>query len=764
MSTHYAHRATFLSALLLTSLNLYADPLKVSIERNEPCNLFSPDEEVQFQVKTAGELPDQAKAVVLLKDENGNEITKKTVTQLGKEFTVDLGKPGRGYYDLIVTVSSPGDEKGTSGAASLGVIEFVNRSAEEVRNGNYVFGLKWWSGIKRQPQVLDAMCKLGLQWTRIIQNEGHPNESRNSGKEPAKATGKAAGLKVENFFNDYPMNAAVKVERFPVEAYDAKRYGPLEEYEAKWGRGHWVVKTVPQASVYKPWLQEQLKRIPDSQKVFEIWNEPWDKMSPEELAEICQMVADAILEVRPDAIIGPNLTGKKGKYEYDNQMIEAGGLKRLKMVALHPYANPMDRELFREYKKWLEEKVGHEMQIYITEYGSHNTPEGPQQQSDLRQAKNVARRSIALYSNGVQALVPHIAVSAEKDRTYWDDWLGLFRNNEQPKPALLAHANAARMIDGSTYLGDLWFGPQIEAMVFDRKDGKKILATWTEDRTRPGAEAPPKEIELAATGDVTVTDLVGRQSVLKPQNGKVKITLDDSPIYVAGFDPQLLAQASKELRPDRWPKPEKPPKNRRLAGSLPKVPSWDGSFPEWKNAKEFAFVNEAVNAKDASGVGYIGWDDNFLYIGADAKDNEMMNKEVLGKLYRGDSIELFVSTEPREDGAGFGPNDYQFFLTPTSQQGRPVIGHMVERESGEIIELKTAKYFAGATKDGWAIELGIPWSYFKGFKPEKGARLMMEMRLNDADTSHKRWMLDPGDISTVSVNDPTKWSLVELAE
>lgn len=740
--------SVWIHLLVLLSLGMaqLAAAAELSIARHQPCNLFDTSEPIQFTIRSKGDLPEGAALVARLVDEAGREIASRTVSDFAGETTVDFGTPGRGYYEIVVTLGD-GDDAVTD-RASLGVMDFVNRSAEEVREGGYVFGLKWWAGTHRKREVMDAMMKLGLQWTRIIQDEGY----RGGGNDP---------IMIDEMFRDYPLNAVIKVERFPREAYDTERYGPIEEYIKTHGN-HWVIKTIPNREVYEPWLKEQLKNIPPEQKVFEIWNEPWDKMSPVDFAELSQMIADIILEERPDAIIGPNLAGLTGKYEYDNLFIEAGGMKRMKMVALHPYARTTDRQRYQNYKAWIEEKVGHELEVYITEYGSHNTPEGPQAQSDWKQAVNVAQRSIVLYANGVKALIPHIAVSAERNPTYYDDWFGLFRRNETPKPALIAHANAARMIDGSKYLGDLWFGPLVEAMVFDKGD-KKVLMLYHVDpaKTEPDSR---REIEVLADGPVLLTDMLGRETILEPVDGKIKLEVGEAPVYLTGVSEAQLAEASLELRPDRWPEDEvreRPVRRvKKLAGSL----EFDGRFEDWEGAYQFAFFNPAVNMKDASGFGYISWDDQYLYVGANVTDDDVYNTAVPGKLYREDSIELFVSTEPRETGGGFGPNDWQFFLTPTSGSGEPRIVALTERENGIVAEIEGARYFAGPTSHGWAIEVAIPWSYFNGFTPEAGARLMLDMRLNDADHSHPRWKLDPNDSPTFQVHDPLFWAFMVLEE
>ena len=148
----------------------------------------------------------------------------------------------------------------------------------------------------------------------------------------------------------------------------------------------------------------------------------------------------------------------------------------------------------------------------------------------------------------------------------------------------------------------------------------------------------------------------------------------------------------------------------------------------------------------------------------DMRDNEMLNTQPRAKLYRHDSLELFVSTEPRAENAGYSPRDHQFFITPTSSEGgKAILGEVTDREAGKVEDVKGAKFWGGKTAKGWALEAAIPWSAFRDFKPGKGAKMALEMRVNDADTSHERFSLDPVDGRVVH-SDPTAWSYLTLEE
>lgn len=730
----------------------------LKVKRHAPWNLFNTTEPVLFEAVLSNAPAGSVEINAALVDETGREVAAKRIPAeviAGKatNVVVDMGTPGRGYYELrLKTRLSKDAAKEISGQCSLGVMEFVNRTAGEVREGGFVFGLKWWSGIQNQREMEDAMCKLGLQWTRIIQNEG--------GKTPDRPS-------AAQILSEFPMNAVIKVERFPRELYDEERNGPIEEWEKKYGRGSWTIKSLPKKEPYQKWLREQIAALPAEQQVFEIWNEAWDKFSPENFATLCNWIVEAITQDRPNAIIGPNIYGRTSPYEYDAKVFKAGGMKGMKMIALHPYAMAENRAWLREYKKWAEEQLGYEIDIHITEYGSHSTPEGPARRSEMEQARRVARQSLALYAEGVKSLIPHWAGQTERNPTYIEDWYGFVRKNEQPKPVLISHANTARVVDGSRVVGDLWFGPKVEAILFERK-GVRTLALWTVGDEAGKWDTNPVGREITVrpgTSDFTLVDMMGRESKPALINGELKLTVGEAPIYLVGVSPELDAQASEDLRPDRWPVPPTPPRNVRKAGKLSTMPKLDGKFDDWKGAAELGLVNPIINGYDCSGIGYLGWDEQYLYVGVDVRDNEMLNKQVRKYLYRQDSLELFVSTEPRDEGRGYGPRDFQFFLTPTSGDGVSVVGLSTDREAGVVTDVKGAKFFAGpmkgADKEGWAMEVAIPWSVFGDFVPEKGKQIAVDMLLNDADTSHERFKTIPVD-SRLDVANPPSWSLLIL--
>jgi glycosyltransferase involved in cell wall biosynthesis len=85
------------------------------------------------------------------------------------------------------------------------------------------------------------------------------------------------------------------------------------------------------------------------------------------------------------------------------------------------------------------------------------------------------------------------------------------------------------------------------------------------------------------------------------------------------------------------------------------------------------------------------------------------------------------------------------------------------RAAGVVTDVAGAKLGVGKTSKGWTLECAIPWSALGGFRPHAGGRIALEPHVNDADTSHERWKLDPLD-GNVRPENPTVWSIMEFTE
>jgi hypothetical protein len=727
-------------------------PYKLTLPLHAPSNVYWHGSELLVASTVTAEQAGPAVLTLVLTDYLHAEVARAVRTlDLPARTAVAvewrLAELPDGYYQATVSAvpASTAEAQPATLSTSLVIAPHIERSAAQAKAAGSRIGLKmwysgpaWWRGQLDWDEraAVGATTGLGLQWTRALLQEGDKH------------------LSTIDLIHDFPMNVMFKVERFPAELYDADRYGPMADYEAKNGKGVWTLKTLPKKEPYQAWLREQVAKLPPEQNVFEIWNEAWDKMSAEDLATLCNWIGEAILADRPDAIIGPNIKGETSRYEYDARLIDAGGMRGMRMISLHPYGNSENRAWMRDYQAWARAKVGHDVAIYVTEYGAHSCPEGPSKRSEEQQARDVVTQTLNLYAEGVVAMAPHVMGQREEKRNYHEDWFGFFRLDNTPKPALAALATCARMIDGGSYVGDLWFGPGIGAMLYE-KQGVRALALYTKSGTQ--------RITLDATPGLRLVDMVGTPRPLTPVDGTVAIEIGLDVQYVLGIGDALAATASRALRADLWP--DRAKTTQRTVRSMSRLgtpPTIDGNLGEWKELLQIGLVNEKVNGDDASGLAGTAWDDTNLYLAYQIRDNQILNKRPLPKLYQQDSIEMFLSTEVREGDAGYGPNDHQFWLAPISVDGKPLLVQVAERSSGKLTAIPGATFAVVVAKPGWTAEIAIPWKSL-GFTPTVGSSIALDMRLNDADESHERWKVDPLD-SQINTENPTMWAELKLGE
>ncbi len=585
--------------------------LSISVQRNADCNIYESGKKISFPVT----LKDKDGVKGILKAEiidyfnnkvwqNESEITGPNI-----ELTVDQELP-TGYYELNLTAVNAGGEELKKHKVCFGVAGFVNRTAQESRDGGYRFGMKvwtsgniWWrKGTKWDaPKMTEVCAKLGLSWTRIQLNQ----------------TGEADCI---GWMDQYPINVVMKVETFPPEFYNEAKYGPREKIKA-WSKG-----TLPMKEPYQQWIKEWVAKVPAGQNVFEIWNEPWQwkTLSAEDFALLCNWCVEAIRAVRPNAVIGPNIHGSIN--DYDKRFIAAGGFNGMNMIAIHPYCSRTTeyrgfRRQMRSYAEYVEKATGIKLDFYSTEYGWSTAPEGKRVVDEAQQARNTVRESLELYAGDVKTLIPHTMGQREQNPKEREDYFGFFRLNGEPKPAIMAFAACARMIDGGKFIGEQWFGPGIGAMRFE-KDNRQLLALWTEDTD--------KKLELdLGIPQVTVIDIMGREKTVQAVNGKLPLELSGDVIYLVGVPPapanQLIAPDAP-LRYDRWH--DRPVEATIKSGT---------GFPATTGAPALELKND--KAKDIGLDLYCNWNEKSFAITAVIKDKTIVLKNPEGQGF-GDRLVL----------------------------------------------------------------------------------------------------------------------------
>lgn len=730
----------FYKALLCLTLIsvpvVWAGP-SARIERHKPCNLFPMDQPVVLKASTNGLPTGTGQARAVLTPYFGEPVVRAFPVEIdgkGKgSFDLDFGILQPGYYELELSVTGSGSDPAKAEKMSLGVAKVINRTAAEAGAQHSRFGLKmfyldkdhenpWMKEEFDEREIVSGFTGLGMQWTRADMHL-------------------KARLPTLDLARDFPVNIVLKIEGFPDYCYDTERYGPREK------RKDWNKATVPLKEPYQKWLAEDVAAIPAEQNVFEIGNEVWGgKMPPEEFAELCRLIIPVVKKARPDSIILVDI----GVQDFLHRFIAAKGLDGVDALAKHPYSfTPLPehrtRVQLRNFQDLVKSLTGREFDIYITEYGWPVAPKDRRGHSvtETQQAQRTTRQSLMLYAEGMKVLIPHWMGDRERDITDREHWFGFFRPNHQPRPVVLAHATCAEMIDGGRFVGDLWYGPGIGAMLFE-KDGKFIQALWT-------AEVDKTAEVQTGVEEVMLVNLVGSRRTVASPGGKLSLPLSGNVTYLVGVNPKLAEKAApptQELNPELW--------SERTGGltmtAMKTQPVIDGSLADWSGVKTVDLTAEKSVANLGAKASW-AWDKKHVYAAVEVQDPQMGKGEV---------FECNLGARPARqlDLGNMGIYDYTFSIQPAADlaKSKLVVTNKIWPKSIEAAVGQDSSGLRWAIKPkqgGWTAEIAIPIKLLTGFPtPKPGAKVSTQFQLR----KENKVRLAYGETKT------RLWPYLELAE
>jgi len=291
---------------------------------------------------------------------------------------------------------------------------------------------------------------------------------------------------------------------------------------------------------YARYGKEILRHYGSQVKTLEIWNEyngsfcsgPAAADRPKSYAEIVKAVYPQLKEERPSVnVIGcaPVLI----PLPYFEGVFANGGLKAMDGVVIHPYRGRPEgvereiaelRELMRKYGD------GKEKPVWCTEYGYGVWSCG----SLSEVAKYLVRTSVLMRSQGVEAMYWYLFSDYSEFKT-----MGLVqlpespRGRHAPNPAGPAFANMAWLLHDAAYELRLRVSQFSRCHVhkFRKASGEEIRVCWA---------TSPSAIDIEAGGKLVKCDLMGNESVLLANGGKLRLPVDDAPFYLLG---EILSEA-----------------------------------------------------------------------------------------------------------------------------------------------------------------------------------------------------------------------------
>jgi len=167
-------------------------------------------------------------------------------------------------------------------------------------------------------------------------------------------------------------------------------------------------------------------------------------------------------------------------------------------------------------------------------------------------------------------------------------------------------------------------------------------------------------------------------------------------------------------------------------------PAIDGLLAEWPGS---SFVNLSsdpdylekgqVSGRNDFGVQYaVSWDERFLYVAVDVKDNEMVNEQAGPDIWKDDCIELYLDAQ--NQGFEWGnPRNYQLGFAPVSSSGESARYAWFQNKEPDPSE--TASQTMWHSK-GYKTEMAISWG-FLGVSPSVGMKMGFSLAVHDRDKS-----------------------------
>lgn len=264
---------------------------------------------------------------------------------------------------------------------------------------------------------------------------------------------------------------------------------------------------------------------------------------------------------------------------------------------------------------------------------------------------------------------------------------------------------------------------------------------------RPTVPAPPAVPTLPGAAETATAEVAGTSSPA------ATVTL-----------PSSEAQASPTL----------PPASGSVeAGAVSSPLAVDGDFGEWPDVEAVPSAYRVFAAdnwdgsSDLQATWRLAWDEENLYVAVTVVDDVHVQTQQGTQIFRGDSVEMQIDTEPDAGASRVNPATYQLILSPGNFDGLPPAaerfrgtgdGQLV-RETGHAIDLA-----AGQRSDGYTLEAAIPWEDLNT-TPSAGATFGLALNANDNDTpASARQEVMLSNVPTRTLTDPSTWGTLILSQ
>lgn len=208
-----------------------------------------------------------------------------------------------------------------------------------------------------------------------------------------------------------------------------------------------------------------------------------------------------------------------------------------------------------------------------------------------------------------------------------------------------------------------------------------------------------------------------------------------------------------------------------VAVHLAEPPSIDGELEEWEGVSSTTSAFRVFRAagwdgtEDLMAAWRLAWDVAHLYVAVDVEDDAHVQTQTGNQIFRGDSVELQIDTEPAANAASVNAETFQIILSPGDFAGLPPSAFRFQGTGGgRLVDAPghSVRVAARRTAGGYRLEAAIPWRDLD-VTPEEGMRLGLALNANDNDTPRtavQEVMMSSAPGRTLT--DPRTWGTLRL--
>lgn len=355
--------------------------------------------------------------------------------------------------------------------------------------------------------------------------------------------------------------------------------------------------------------------------------------------------------------------------------------------------------------------------------------------TEHQQAAYMARAALIMFAEDIKAVMPYCMGQPEKNPAEKEHFFGFVRRDLTPKLVLAAYAAAARLLEGSDYLGDLDIGSDIGAMLFRLPDGRRMAALYT--------DGPEQRILFRPDCDrLTRTDIVGNSEELEVRNGKLPLTLTEDPVYLIGLGPAVEGKLTRDG--GKWSGVIRRGKRECRFAADPAA-AFDAPGVQWHEMNATGIDKSKFLVRWAA-----AWNRQFLLLDFRITDDEPgWNPGDGADVWKGDAIELFISARPDRVVPGFLKEfDYQLLFTPFAKNSRKEVAvyGMCGDNSLRGKPIPGVKAVYRVEKDGWSARLAIPFAAL-GLPDGPQDKIGLEIAVDNRGKEQPRFQVNSNDCS-----------------